>query len=724
MKIFSYFFFTIALTYLFACGPYKRLPIFYAYEKPDRSYSHTFIDFSRPMVPIKKYVEESSPIRPFSGVVFLWLSYRNLISKPATEKEIAFIEKMGLKAQTETTYKNWQKVWEDLSSKKINSVFIKNKSHELIQFISDEGIKFACTQLEKLIQKYGRDSKHVQRWINNQSAVFNQEPLKDLEDDATKEERQHFAYQKAASNFYKKQLNLEVDEDPIQSFKNIAEDEASPYKDIALYMIFRCHFLNIQKDHKHLNAFHDDLNTLKEKIKSSPYRKAIEGLSRRIHFKTDCVDFAHHLEIALLSENNEDELFDLYHDLHFVFMTKGPQKLGINSKDKNDFFVWVKILRNQNDLPKALDYWKTEKNTLWLIAVLEHIEPDSPDFKEVEEAARAVKKEDPAYLTVVYQLSKLYEKASRVDEVKKLLDIKKETLATATYNRFLDMLSKCSQTIEEYLTCIIQTIPEQPLRKKEESPTFFSAFFSALEWSLEDSKPDETDFGMHHHTILQLISTEDILAIIPPLTMPQKLKERFLIAAYTRSIILNDMKKATQAATCLIAVNCNYSDLFKDFLNAKNERDQHAFALYLILKIPGFSIFINPLSWRDSLDLQTTDKRGFLENWWHDHTLEDINLNQKPRFLNDRQWEASKKEWLKLKKTIKEKTDYFCKNALLLKDKGYDFLPQMMHICVGMSKYDMNAPKSSFLVYLHLHKHFKHSKAAKETPYHFWKKSS
>ena len=83
------------------------------------------------------------------------------------------------------------------------------------------------------------------------------------------------------------------------------------------------------------------------------------------------------------------------------------------------------------------------------------------------------------------------------------------------------------------------------------------------------------------------------------------------------------------------------------------------------------------------------------------------------------------KEFKHLEEKIPLKTDYFCQLAMKwFKEMPQDsLLPEMMHHCIQMSRYDC-APESSYEVFKLLHKNFEDSEYAKKSRYHYWHKGN
>jgi hypothetical protein len=74
-----------------------------------------------------------------------------------------------------------------------------------------------------------------------------------------------------------------------------------------------------------------------------------------------------------------------------------------------------------------------------------------------------------------------------------------------------------------------------------------------------------------------------------------------------------------------------------------------------------------------------------------------------------------------------DKTDYFCKRTIAwFNENPKDpLLPEMMHRCIQVSRYNKHYDassnlESSYTVFKLLHKHFKNSEYAKKTPFHYY----
>ncbi len=170
------------------------------------------------------------------------------------------------------------------------------------------------------------------------------------------------------------------------------------------------------------------------------------------------------------------------------------------------------------------------------------------------------------------------------------------------------------------------------------------------------------------------------------------------------------------------------------FENETNPRRQYYIAHLLILRYPGFSLFVYPYAWRNKstnwrhggLDLSVIDtKSGLRENWWKDSVLKEVADAPIPSFVSQKESAIVNQEFKSLKERIPFKTDYFCKLAIQWFEEMPDdvLVPEIMYHCIQMSRYTY-APRSSYDVFELLHKHFKGNEYTKKSRYHYWHKEN
>lgn len=744
---------TVLLVYFFvpsieACGPKRFVPIFYSRdggqqgaENKDTSYG----DITKPYIDFKEYIHGNhGVIRPQYSVFFLWVAYRNLTNKPFSSEEIDLLHKFQAEKNKASHPTDWKSMWSDsccviLQQKQspisgFTSVRIqKEKDSELISFenCTDSAFQYALNRLEQLKKTHGEKSEILLEWVKSQQQVFeNCDRSKtevtlpnDLSATATPEQKNDHDYQVASSYFYAMDY-----EKSAKLFEEIANNSTSPYRDIALYLIFRSHFRNIIYKGASEKSFTEAYDRLKTAIEKVIYREDIKGLHNHIKLKEEPASVV--FEIA--NELSNKLSASLLHELRYLALSQ-QELLEGDKKLDSEFWEWRRLLKLKNGYSQALSYWRETKSPLWLIVALETIPCDSKDLPELIKASEDIPEISPAYLTISYQIARLYFSKGDKENATKVIDkiLAQTNLSLSTKNRFLDLKGALTKDFSDFLNTILQEPVDEDRDNESYQRNHFSPFLST---SNEPHKNLEKDFDWEHFYKVQKAPVSSLMKASQSASIPQWLKSRLLITAWVRSVLLTKMEDAKEIAHQLAEIEPQLKESLNLFLNEQNSKRQHYIAHLLITRFPSFTILIYPNAWRNKaggwrdcgLDHSKVDtKSGLRENWWKDSILKELTTIPLPSFLTQEEAANTEKEFKQLEENISLKTNYFCKLAAQwFKEMPQDpLLPEMMHHCIQMSRYTY-APKSSYDVFKLLQQHFKDSQYAQKSRYHYWHKEN
>ena len=738
---------TVLLVYLFvpsieACGPRRFVPIFYSRDggQYGTENKHTsYGDITKPYVDFKGYIQGNlGVVRPQYGVFFLWIAYSNLTNKPFSSEEIDLLHKLHAEKNDSSQSTDWKSIWNDSccvilqQRQKSISGFTssrvqKGNNSELISFenCTDSAFQYALNRLEQIKKSHGEKSEILLQWVKSQQQVFeNCDRSKtevilpnNLQPTATPEQKNDYDYQVASSYFYAMDY-----EKSGKLFEEISNNSTSPYKDIALYLVFRSHFRNIIYKGASEKLFTEAYDRLKDTIEKAIYREDIKGLYHHIKLNDAAASAA--FEIA--NELSNKFSGSLVHELRYHALTQGKLLEG-DTKLDNEFWEWRRLFKSKNGCSQALAYWRETKSPLWLIVVLETIPCDSKDLEELTKAAEAIPETSPAYLTVTYQIARLYCLKGDKENATKVIDkiLVQTNLSLSTKNRFLDLRAALTKNFSNFLNTILQ----EPVDEDRDNESYQNHFLPFLN---EHHKDLTKDFDWEHFYEVQKVPVSSLKKASQSANIPQWLKSRLLIAAWVRSVLLTKMEDAKEIAHQLSETEPQLKESLNLFLSEQNPKRQHYIAHLLITRFPSFSILIYPNAWRNKaggwrdcgLDHSKVDtKSGLRENWWKDGILKELTTTPLPSFLTQEEATNTEKEFKQLEENIPLKTNHFCQLAIQwFKEMPQDpLLPEMMHHCIQMSRHTY-APKSSYDVFKLIHKHFKDSKYAQKSRYHYWHK--
>lgn len=777
-------------SYLEACKTFRDIPIFYSRDngqEQNDDHDSGAGDVRQPFVPLKDYVAGNfGVVRPQYGYIYLWISYRYLTGKPLSKANIEFL--VDITKDKKKTRIDWNKEWANEANRLLDQQgampgqyisVMQQTSQNSLEFMSfenctDDAFRYALKRLEALRKKHPDKSPIVMRWIKAQQRVFENSLMTSNAPilpepppiDACADEKYEYAYQIASSYFYAMDYYKSA-----HLFEQIAQDSTSPYKDIAVYLVMRSYYRNLiykqEKPNvtslpqmkvkekskpwykiwyenflnyfpftnrenvsvKKINSgidyerklFFETYAKLFPKITHNPYKEDIEGLYHAIKIQTEP-----NIIVNTVGNKLVDASCTLSNRLlkDFDYIVRSHSELTGTKKLDNEFFEWRRLFRAKDSYKEAYTYWQQNKSLLWLIVVLEKIPMDAPELNEVLDAAEKVRKESPAFVTLAYQRAKLFIAKSDIEKGNALIDkVLANPILLSTKNRFLDL--KVAKNYSDFLKNILQT----PVGPQDGSllPVYY------VEYEL--TKKSEVDFDWEHFGAMQKTSVAMLLKAAEQKEFPDWLKENLLMAAFSRSVILGADKEAITVAQLLQVMQPKLKEPLDLYVNEMDPKRRSFIESLIILRYPKMSIFVNPHSWRASrkggyLDLNEYDTQsGFRDQWWKDNVLKRCAEKPDVNFLSAEDQKAVSYELNELAEKLNDKTDYFCKLTLAWFNENQKdpLLPEMMHRCIQMSRYNKHYDaksnlESSYDVFRLLHKHFKNSEYAKKTPFHYYSK--
>lgn len=283
-----------------------------------------------------------------------------------------------------------------------------------------------------------------------------------------------------------------------------------------------------------------------------------------------------------------------------------------------DLTDWIVTLQMADPAAydRAFAKWRDTDSHAWLVVAITKADTSSPHLAELMRAAEKIAPDDPAYLTIAYHLVRLKIASGRPEEARKLLDeilsAPSELMPISAHNLFLEQRMSLAKDLNEFLKSTqrkpvafygemgLGTLTE--LREKEKqwwNPQYSKqskeeferdadeAYKDLLPWDDRmafDSKT--TDIFNWHFPLQRLVEgarNRDL---------PDYLQRSLVLAAWTRAIVLNKDEVALNIAPDVLRVAPEMSAVFKPYLKSKTAKQRHNAALYVLLKFPNLSPYV------------------------------------------------------------------------------------------------------------------------------------
>ena len=342
----------------------------------------------------------------------------------------------------------------------------------------------------------------------------------------------------------------------------------------------------------------------------------------------------------------------------------------------DDLTDW--ILTFQTDDPAAYLYafgkWRETKSEAWLALLMTKAQKTSPRLAYVTRRAERVQRDSPAYATIAYHLVRLRMALGQPVQARSLLDDviswQADVLPISAQNQFLEQRMRLSKTLDEFL----EFSGRRPMTFYEDGR--YGSFRDLLgesknawnpEYYSETKEEHDLRIEKHYAPLLPLDNqlgfdnaTVDIFNWHFPLSLladvgrhralPDHLRRRFVLATWTRAIVLKQPAVAQQIAPELLRLVPEVAPVLQPYLNAQTPHDRDRAALFMLLKSPSLSPLLLPGIPRFE---SAEDSEYYLElGWWCEPSDTEYNMRgdeikkvvAKPVFLSVAQLEAARRE--------------------------------------------------------------------------------
>ncbi len=635
------------------CGPFFPYPAFTFRNRPDPP----FEEFARGRLGI---------IQPTYSPLYLYVAYRDLagVGFNASETKTLFPNPTEIPPVQQARSQEWLSAgepwvleWFD-ARKLVPGVdqppkmrvykwltMSQGNNQYYVQFLNctEDAFRTAAATLRRRVEKFGASSAEVKDWVKAQDRVFAncsggiEDPWISVQKGAGSAPpvlvipvaasaaaptllRADRAYQIAAANFYAGNYDAAR-----QMFEEIARDPASPWSGLASYLAARA-LVRKATVVGESGAFNRD--TLAEaearlrKIMADPglgqIHPAAERLLSYVQIRLHPEDRFHVLAEALLRPKSEKDLPQDVVDFRYLLRKMGwayrAQVLGPGPGERPhapipraDLTDWITAFGSDNPraLEVALEKWRATQSQAWLVASLAKVTPDHPAAPELLKAAEAVGKSSPAYPSVSYHATRLLVESGQAEEGRvrlgNLIALGHSFFPPSSMNLLLAMRMKLARALGEFL------------KYAPRVPAGYSVEFDEMEGA-EGPKNGAVLFDVDAANVL---NTQMPLALLKRAaetkTLPANLRREIALAAWVRSVLLNDDAMARGLVPTAAAVVPELKSDLEAYVKAETAGARKFAAALLMLRFPGVQPYVTAGRQRET-PLGRID--NYRENWW------------------------------------------------------------------------------------------------------------
>jgi hypothetical protein len=480
----------------------------------------------------------------------------------------------------------------------------------------DAAFKTAVLTVNRRAVTWGKGNAWLTDWIHAQDAVFTNCDGKTARfppaapAGAPALLRADRAYQTAAANFYARKYDEARD-----GFEAIAKDGDSPWHAWGGYlsarsMVRKAFAMGKATDEFSMDLADFDMGTMQEaqqmleKLVAHPPaglpREAVEGELNFIRIRTEPDKRAAEICAALAGPEPDARQKQDLDDLNFILSKH------VHLTNTPPLLEWIDALRRGNE-DQSLASWRKTQAKPWLVAALMKADAKAPGAAELLAAAAKTQSSDPAFETLLFHRIRILTELHHSDEARALVDLALKTkrpAASSDRNGFLGERMQLAQSFDEFLEYAPRAVIDP------ESSGYYAAGGECASFQNPKDRPKNCIENPHsqefdHDAVAVLNERSPLTRLVEAaqsVKLPQNLRDEVAMAAWTRSVVLEDAASAAKLAP-----------LLPERLRKTAGTSIGFPAMLALLHNPGLRPVVEPGYSRfnsyDTLD-------SFRDNWW------------------------------------------------------------------------------------------------------------
>ena len=350
------------------------------------------------------------------------------------------------------------------------------------------------------------------------------------------------------------------------------------------------------------------------------------------------------------------------------------------SKDELTQWLFVYQMKGSEAYLFALDRFKNTGSELWLMTTLSKADTSSTQLPRLLEAANNSSRTSAAYTTIAYHMARILLAQGKHADARKLIDemlSRDVDLPISSQNSFLGLRLTLAENLDDYLRSSLRrpfafdfngsigTIEEFIEEQKswfdaETNKEGREAYEAEIEERFRNDKLWQGRYMFDSDTIEvfnQHFSTAALIDVMNSPALPEYMRERFAIAIWTRAFLLNDMPTMSKISPDIAKLHPEMAPMLETIRIAKTRELKERAALYLLIKNPVFSPYVEDGLGKSDNEFNEWDSNDWwcepYELTWDDEKNEEVAkiLPSRPRFLSAAQNAAARFERKRLRDT-------------------------------------------------------------------------
>jgi hypothetical protein len=743
----------------YACGPFAREAIFSYTKHPD--------------FPLDAFARgQLGVLQPNYARSYLVVAYRYLNGQSFTQTEQQSLlslwkERVAYDWQNKaddgkTTWLAARKKVKDAGPEPAIEVYRETKKEEYDYFLNcpSDAFETASQTLDARIKQFGAESAEVRDWLQAQDKVFANcgggENIPGETNASAQVIRADRVYQIAAAKFYATRFD-----EARADFEKVAADSSSPWHETARYLIARTLIRKASLGEAAsrtdtLTQAETQLKKTLEEIKQGPLHDSAAKLFNLVQLRLRPAERMHELAQSLAGKTASNDfkqdlwdytlLLDQYLGDESVPATVPAEKTK-EALAGDDLSDWLGNFQSNDkeSFEHAQKRWQETQSSAWLVSALSKAVGTGANISQLIDAANRIEPSSPAFEMASYHAVRLLIESGKQAEARRRLDTilagEQSKLSPSAVNSFLHQRMMLATSLEDFL------------KFAQRRPAAFTWGEDGRELPMETTELASDDElkqlvgrTLFDSDATRIMNEQFPLALLQDAasspTLPEHLRKRIALAAWTRAVILDNAEAGVALARILSTLAPEMRALLVEYQSARTPAGRKAVALYTLLKFPGTRPFIDPNIGR----LTPLNERDlFRDNWWCDRSPDAIIAASEdeqsddaaesaktaasqpvavvPDFLSDAQRAAAEKERAAL---LAQGTapNYLARETMewARQSPNDPRVPEALHVVVMATRYgcsDKDTGALSKAAWQLLHSRYAKSVWAKKTPYWF-----
>jgi tetratricopeptide (TPR) repeat protein len=430
----------------------------------------------------------------------------------------------------------------------------------------DPAFQNAMLTLTKRADTWGKKSPQLIDWIHGQDSVFSNCTGKTAviptpaPDDSPVLLRADRAYQIASAAFYAKQFD-----EAIRQFAAIAADGSSPWAAWGPYLAARAMVRKAFAMGKTTNPYSGDLASydadtmlraqqMLESILQQPNlrlsRSIIQDELNFVRIRTEPEQRAKEIGIALAGPAPDPNFANDIRDISWLLLKQ------VKTSNPPPLLSWIAAWRGGATGATAYATWQQSHALPWLVMAIVKADASDPFASELINEAAEIPPDAPAYDTVFFHRVRLLTALKRTDEARALLDAAIPPLQrqkpSSNLNALLGERMAVARNFKEFLIYAPRATLKTESQGSYDLHGQCNERARAVNRDADCPELKQPQFNEDAVTVLNRNTPIDLLiAAAASPSLPANLQQNIAVAAWTRTILLQDSASAAKLSPSL-----------------------------------------------------------------------------------------------------------------------------------------------------------------------------